>query len=84
MTVMENLPFLSNDAQSPSRNGQRLESDAWPEPVAPEHVFQARPRSNSKDPFDFLKEMNPVGLILIGIVIGVMIISMRPIVVQSK
>ena len=37
-----------------------------------------------KDPFDFLKNTNPVGLILLGIVIGVMIVSMRPIVVQGR
>ena len=37
-----------------------------------------------KDPFEILKDINPVGLILIGIVIGTLIISMRPIVVQSK
>jgi hypothetical protein len=36
-----------------------------------------------KDPLDFLKNMNPVGLILIGIVIGTIIISMRPIVINS-
>lgn len=85
VATMENLPFLSNDVRSQSRNDPQPESDAWPEPPPPpDRIFQARPRSNPKDPFEFLKEMNPVGLILIGIVIGVMIISMRPIVVQSK
>ena len=52
--------------------------------MAPDRVFQAPRRTDVKDPFEFLEEMNPVGRILIGIVIGVMIISMRPIVVQSK
>lgn len=37
-----------------------------------------------KDPLEFLKNTNPVGLILLGIVIGVLIVSMRPIVVQAS
>jgi hypothetical protein len=44
-------------------------------------MFQREPQ---QDPFDFLKNTNPVGLILLGIVIGVMIVSMRPIVVQGR
>jgi hypothetical protein len=78
---MENLPFLSkSDQPSQSRNGPPSESE-WPIQEQPRPVF---PREPQQDPFDFLKNTNPVGLILIGIVIGVMIVSMRPIVVQSK
>jgi hypothetical protein len=40
--------------------------------------------TQKNDPFEFLKNTNPVGLILLGVVIGVLIVSMRPIVVQSK
>jgi hypothetical protein len=47
-------------------------------------MFQRDLEAPQKDPLDFLKNTNPVGLILLGIVIGVMIVSMRPIVVQSK
>ena len=35
------------------------------------------------DVFESLKNVNPVALILLGIVIGTLIVSMRPIVVQS-
>jgi hypothetical protein len=41
------------------------------------------PRAERPDPLEFLKNTNPVGLILLGIVIGVLIVSMRPIVVQK-
>lgn len=41
-------------------------------------------KRNPKDPFEALKDINPIGLILIGIVIGTLIISMRPIVVNAK
>ena len=41
-------------------------------------------KRNPKDPFEILKDINPIGLILIGIVIGTLIISMRPIVVNAK
>ena len=81
VATMENLPFLSNDAPSQSRSAPQHESE-WPEPQPREREFQVQPRA--KDPFEVLKDINPVGLILIGIVIGTLIISMRPIVVQSK
>jgi hypothetical protein len=82
IVAMENLPFLSNDVQSQLRSDHQPESD-WPEPPPqpPDRVFSVQNRA--KDPFEFIKEVNPIGLILIGIVIGVMMISMRPIVVQS-
>jgi hypothetical protein len=83
-TVMENLPFLSkSDQPSQSRNGPPSESD-WPiqEPPRP-MMFQGEPPQKN-DPFEFLKNTNPVGLILIGIVIGVLVVSMRPIVIQGK
>ena len=83
-TVMENLPFLSkSDQPSQSRNGPQSESE-WPVQDQPRPMFQRDFEAPQKDPFDFLKNTNPVGLILLGIVIGVMIVSMRPIVVQSK
>ena len=79
---MENLPFLSkSDQPSQSRNGPPSESD-WPAVhEQPRPMFQGEPH---KDPLEFLKNTNPVGLILLGIVIGVLIVSMRPIVVQGR
>jgi hypothetical protein len=46
-------------------------------------MFQ-RDVDTQKDPLEFLKNTNPIGLILLGIVIGVLIVNMRPIVVQTK
>lgn len=80
---MENLPFLSkNDQPSQSRNGPPSESD-WPQQ---QQVHEPLPRvfhDGVKDPLDFLRGVNPIGLILIGIVIGTIIISMRPIVING-
>jgi hypothetical protein len=84
---MENLPFLSkSDQPSQSRNGPPSESE-WPVQEPPRNrMFQPdfEMPTQKNDPFEFLKNTNPVGLILLGVVIGVLIVSMRPIVVQSK
>jgi hypothetical protein len=81
---MENLPFLSkSDQPSQSRNGPPSESD-WPVQEQPRPMFQRDLETPQKDPLEFLKNTNPVGLILLGIVIGVLIVSMRPIVVQGR
>ena len=80
VTTMENLPFLSkSDQPSQSRNGPPSESE-WPIQDPPRPMFHSEPQ---KDPLEFLKNTNPVGLILLGIVIGVLIVSMRPIIVQK-
>jgi hypothetical protein len=87
LTVMENLPFLSKGGEPlPSRSvpPPRAESEvpeyeepqqrfypAWPQPVPHQSAFDA------------LKE-NHIALILIGIVIGVLVVSMRPIVINPK
>jgi hypothetical protein len=39
--------------------------------------------ATKKDPFEAFKE-NQIGLILLGIVIGVIIANMRPVVFQAK
>ena len=87
LRVMENLPFLSkSDEQLSSRNVQ-LPPPRRPESEVPEYDEQPRyflpppiPRQNS---FDLLKD-NHIVLILIGIVIGVLVVSMRPIVINPK
>ena len=82
---MESLPFLSkSDQPSQSRNGPPSESD-WPQQQVhePRPTFHRDFETPQKDPLDFLKGMNPIGLILIGIVIGTIIISMRPIVING-
>lgn len=90
--TMENLPFLSKSepqsrsAQLPPPESAEPESHGamWePEEDAPRQrfvpMFAPPPK---KDPFAALKE-NHVALILLGIVIGVIIMNMRPIIVNS-
>jgi hypothetical protein len=84
LTVMENLPFLSKGGeQLPSRNvpPPRAESEA-PEFDEPRYPVWPQPPARQST-FDALKE-NHIALILIGIVIGVLVVSMRPIVIHPK
>jgi hypothetical protein len=78
---MENLPFLSKSAeQSPLRNAPpqaRAESEVPEYEDAPQRFFYPTPVRQQQGPFDALKE-NHIALILIGIVIGVLIMNMRP------
>jgi hypothetical protein len=84
---MENRPFLSNPEPS-SRNVPLPESEpvreVWtPQPdfEPPQRQFYAEPPRPKSDPFAMFKENN-IGLILLGIVIGVIIMNMRPIIVN--
>ena len=78
MTAMENLPFLQQNQNEPLSRSEPLE---WRE-APPQSRFVAK-NTEKTDVFESLKNVNPVALILIGIVIGTIIVSMRPIVVQS-
>jgi hypothetical protein len=83
---MENLPFLAKSSpELPSRNVPSQEPDAprWPEPPEPPSRRFVPLQEPKKDPFAALKE-NHVALILLGIVIGVIIMNMRPIIVNPK
>jgi hypothetical protein len=82
VVVMENLPFLKqNDREPPSRNAPS-ESD-WPTqhqryvPQQEDAVMMPRP-----DVFESLKA-NPMALVLLGIVIGALLVNMRPVVIKS-
>jgi hypothetical protein len=81
VTTMENLPFLKqNDREPPSRNAPS-ESD-WPrEPqrYAQDDIVMAPPRP---DVFESLKA-NPMALVLLGIIIGALLVNMRPVVIKS-
>lgn len=82
VTTMENLPFLKqNDREPPSRNAPS-ESD-WPQHQRyvpqQEDVAIAGPRP---DVFESLKA-NPMALVLLGIVIGALLVNMRPVVIKS-
>jgi hypothetical protein len=87
---MENLPFLSQSAEPSSRSVQPPEPEprrAWtPQPDFEEPPPQRRfvpisDQARQQNVFESLKE-NQVALILIGIVIGVLIMNMRPIIVN--
>ena len=92
--TMENLPFLSK-SEPPSRSAQLPPPESampenrgasWDqleeEEIRPNRYMFAPPPLEKKDPFAALKE-NHVALILLGIVIGVIIMNMRPIIVNS-
>ena len=49
----------------------------------PPESARLEPVPKKKDPLEFLQGQSPIVLILVGIVIGVLIINMRPIVVQT-
>ena len=86
---MENLPFLSQSAEPSSRNVPPPDPEprrAW----TPQQDFDEQPpprrfvpafEPRQQNIFESLKE-NQVALILIGIVIGVLIMNMRPIIVN--
>jgi hypothetical protein len=81
---MENLPFLKqNDREPQSRNAPPSESD-WPrehQRYVPqqEDMMAGPPRT---DVFESLKA-NPMALVLLGIVIGALLVNMRPVVIKS-
>ena len=76
MIVMDRPPFLSKSDPS-----QENEEDAWPSqppPQQPVFIQQQRP---APDIFEQLK-MNPMALVVIGIIIGVFLVNMRPVVIK--
>jgi hypothetical protein len=90
---MENLPFLSQNPEPSSRSVQPPPPEheprvrAWTpqqdfeEAVPPRRFVPAFEQTRQQNIFDSLKD-NHVALILIGIVIGVLIMNMRPIIVN--
>lgn len=42
------------------------------------------PHRERENVTDMFKNMNPMAILLLGIVIGVIVVSMRPIVIQPK
>jgi hypothetical protein len=88
---MENLPFLSQSAEPSSRSGppppEPEPRRAWTpqqdfdDPPPRRFVPAFEPPARQQNVFDSLKD-NHVALILIGIVIGVLIMNMRPIIVN--
>ena len=70
---MDSLPFL---AKTEDRNARPQSENDWEPPPR----FADKPRL---DMFDTMKA-NPMGLILLGVIVGVLIANMRPVVIQPK
>lgn len=81
---MENLPFLQQKDDAPqSRNVQSPENE-WPERERQmPYMFSGPVDTPKPDMFDQLKG-NPMALILLGIIIGVLLSNMRPVIIQPK
>jgi hypothetical protein len=78
---MENLPFLKQNDREPQSRNAPSESD-WPREhqryvSQQEDVVTPRP-----DVFESLKA-NPMALVLLGIVIGALLVNMRPVVIKN-
>jgi len=87
--MAENLPFLTGNPEHPSRSARPQSESEWParEDQPPSNfqpmMMHDEPRSKV-DLGDFFKNTNPMAILLLGIVIGVIVVSMRPIVIQPK
>lgn len=68
-------PFLSKNDPSPENE------DEWPSQPPPQQHFI--PRTSQPDIFDQLKS-NPMALVLIGIIIGAILVNMRPVVIAAS
>jgi len=82
---MENLPFLKQTSEPPSRSAPPPPENEWPSHMDSPRRFEPlyeRPQVK-KDLFESFKE-NQIGLILMGIVIGFLLANMRPVVFQAK
>jgi len=83
VVVMENLPFLKQN-EPQSRNAPS-ESD-WPQRPPPHYMQDDEPRDIAVAPkgdvFESLKG-NPMALVLLGIIIGALLVNMRPVVIKS-
>ena len=72
---MDRPPFLSKSDPSPEN-----EEDPWPQQPHPQQpVFVQAQRQ--PDIFEQLK-MNPMALVVIGIIIGAFLVNMRPVVIK--
>jgi hypothetical protein len=72
----ESLPFLTG---TQSRNAREPSETEWVQHE--EHVPAAVPQQVASE---YFKNMSPMAILLIGIVIGVIVVSMRPIIIQSR
>ena len=82
IVVMENLPFLKQN-EPQSRNAPS-ESD-WPQRPPPHYMQDDEPRDIAVPKADVLESLkgNPMALVLLGIIIGALLVNMRPVVIKS-
>ena len=80
---MENLPFLTKSGEPQLRNDRPQSENEWPQQQQQarfETVYAEQPKP---DVLESLKA-NPMGLILLGLIIGILLANMRPVVIQPK
>ena len=86
--MAENLPFLTGNAEPQLRSARPQSESEWParddQPSNFQPVMFAQEPKSKVDLGDFFKNTNPMAILLLGIVIGVIVVSMRPIVIQPK
>jgi hypothetical protein len=78
---MENLPFLSKGQEPQLRNDRPQSESEWPQQQTRFEPVYAEP--HKPDVLESLKA-NPMGLILLGLIIGILLANMRPVVIQPK
>jgi hypothetical protein len=76
---MENLPFLKQN-EPQSRNAPS-ESE-WPQQQQQRYMQEDVAVAPKADVFESLKG-NPMALVLLGIIIGALLVNMRPVVIKS-
>jgi hypothetical protein len=83
---MENLPFLQPKEDAPPLRNVQSPENEWPdrERQMPAYMYTGPPDISVKPDFFEQFKGNPVALILLGIVIGVLLTNMRPLVIQPK
>ena len=80
---MENLPFLKQNEPQSRNAPSESEWAAHRYQMQEEHTPVDRDVPTQKaDVFESLKE-NPMALVLLGIIIGALLVNMRPVVIKS-
>jgi len=80
---MENLPFLSKSGEPQLRNDRPQSESEWPQQQQQTRFEPVYAEAHKPDVLESLKA-NPMGLILLGLIIGILLANMRPVVIQPK
>jgi hypothetical protein len=76
---MDNLPFLSQSQQQQSGPLPQISESDEPQW---RQAYPASPPPSRPDMLDSIKS-NPMALVLVGIVIGAILMNMRPVIIKS-